>query len=67
MEGRDAFKAAGGQEFHYVPCLNDNPTWLAALAEIVQDHLQGWPTRGADQAAEAAATRERALAAGAKA
>ena len=67
MEGRDAFKAAGGQEFHYVPCLNDNPTWLAALAEIVQDHLQGWPTRGADQAAEAAATRERALAAGARA
>ncbi|MFD1892769.1 ferrochelatase [Ottowia beijingensis] len=67
IEGRDAFKAAGGQEFHYVPCLNDNPTWLAALAEIVQDHLQGWPTRGADQAAEAAATRERALAAGAKA
>ena len=67
IEGRDAFKAAGGQEFHYVPCLNDNPNWLAALAEIVQDHLQGWPTRGADQAAEAAATRERALAAGAKA
>ena len=67
IEGRDAFKAAGGQEFHYVPCLNDNPTWLAALAEIVQDHLQGWPTRGADQAAEAAATRERALAAGARA
>ena len=67
IEGRDAFKAAGGQEFHYVPCLNDNPMWMAALAEIVQEHLQGWPTRGADQAAEAAATRERALAAGAKA
>ena len=67
IEGRDAFKAAGGQEFHYLPCLNDNPMWMAALAEIVQEHLQGWPTRGADQAAEAAATRERALAAGAKA
>ena len=67
MEGRDAFKAAGGQEFHYVPCLNDNPMWMAALAEIVQEHLQGWPTRGADQPADAAATRERALAAGARA
>ena len=67
IEGRDAFKAAGGQEFHYVPCLNDNPMWMAALAEIVQEHLQGWPTRGADQPAEAAATRERALAAGARA
>ncbi|MFT4195956.1 ferrochelatase [Ottowia sp.] len=46
MENRDAFLAAGGREFHYIPCLNDHPSWLAALAEIVQTHLQGWPTRG---------------------
>jgi len=45
MEGRDAFRAAGGQEFHYIPCLNDHPSWLAALAEIAQRHLQGWPVR----------------------
>ena len=44
IEGQGAFKAAGGREFHYVPCLNDNPAWLAALAEIAQDNLQGWPT-----------------------
>jgi ferrochelatase len=44
MEGRETFLAAGGQEFHYVPCLNDHPSWLAALAETVQQHLQGWPT-----------------------
>lgn len=67
MEGQDAFKAAGGQEFHYVPCLNDHPMWLAALAEIVQDHLQGWPTAGVQDSAEHSVTRERALAAGAKA
>ncbi len=66
IEGQESFKAAGGQDFHYIPCLNDDPLWLAALAEIVQDHLQGWPTRSADGSA-AAATRERALAAGAKA
>ena len=47
MEGRDSFKAAGGQEFHYIPALNDSPAWMAALAELVQEHLQGWPTRGA--------------------
>jgi ferrochelatase len=46
MEGRDSFKAAGGQEFHYIPALNDSPAWMAALAELVQEHLQGWPTRG---------------------
>ncbi len=67
IEGQAAFKAAGGQAFHYVPCLNDHPTWMAALAEIVQDHLQGWPTHAATDGAEAAARRERALAAGAKA
>jgi ferrochelatase len=43
IEGRDAFLAAGGKEFHYLPCLNDRPDWLAALAAIVQRHLQGWP------------------------
>ena len=45
MEGRDAYLAAGGQEFHYVPCLNDQSVWMTALAEIAQEHLQGWPTR----------------------
>lgn len=45
IEGRDAFLAAGGQAFHYVPCLNDQPAWITALSEIAQEHLQGWPTR----------------------
>ena len=45
MEGRDSFKAAGGKEFHYIPALNDSPMWMAALADLVQQHLQGWPTR----------------------
>ena len=66
MEGQAAFKAAGGKEFGYVPCLNDDPTWMAALAEIVQEHLQGWPTQRRADDGEAAATRERARAKGAK-
>ncbi len=66
IEGQQVFKAAGGQEFHYVPCLNESPQWIAALSEIVQDHLQGWPTRGTADPAQADATRQRALAAGAK-
>jgi ferrochelatase len=32
---RHAFLAAGGQSFHYVPCLNDSPEWITALAEIL--------------------------------
>ncbi|RTL53035.1 MAG: ferrochelatase [Rhodocyclaceae bacterium] len=34
MECRQAFLAAGGKEFAYIPCLNERPDWIAALAEI---------------------------------
>ena len=42
IEGRAAFTAAGGGELDYVPCLNDHPAWVTALAGLVQRHLQGW-------------------------
>ncbi|HZF78617.1 MAG TPA: ferrochelatase [Rubrivivax sp.] len=45
QEARDAFVEAGGQRFNYVPCLNDDPAWIAALAAIALRHLQGWPTQ----------------------
>lgn len=63
QEGRDAFLAAGGREFRYVPCLNDDAAWIQALADLAQRHLQGWPTEVAP--ATDAASRERALALGA--
>ncbi|NVD99845.1 ferrochelatase [Massilia sp. BJB1822] len=44
MEVRADFEAAGGQEFHYIPCLNEDPAWIAALAEIAEQHIIGWPT-----------------------
>jgi ferrochelatase len=34
----------GGQEYHYIPCLNDSPDWITGLAEIAEQHLIGWPT-----------------------
>ena len=55
IETRDAFLAAGGQAFHYIPALNDSAHWITALSEIVQDHLQGWPTGVSPSPAEAAA------------
>jgi ferrochelatase len=42
MEGRAAFLAAGGGEFHYIPCLNERDDWLHALTDIVQANLGGW-------------------------
>lgn len=31
---RHAFLEAGGEAFHYIPCLNESPEWITALAEI---------------------------------
>lgn len=43
QEGRDAFMGAGGRRFRYIPALNDEPAWIEALADLVQNQLQGWP------------------------
>ncbi len=39
QEAREAFLHAGGKEFHYIDCLNDDPIWIEALADIAQAHL----------------------------
>ena len=41
-EIQDAFKDAGGQEFTYIPCLNDDPAHIALLTDLVADNLAGW-------------------------
>ena len=57
QEARAAFLQAGGQAFHYIPCLNDSPAWIAALGQIAEQHLSGWPTQtaSAEQQAQARA------------
>ncbi len=42
MEARQAFLAAGGTSFHYIPCLNDSAPGMRALTTLAQRHLQGW-------------------------
>jgi ferrochelatase len=44
MEVRRDFETHGGQEYHYIPCLNERPVWITGLAEIAEQHLIGWPT-----------------------
>lgn len=66
LEARAAFLAAGGAEFRYIPCLNLRTDWTAALADIAERHLQGWPTRTEPSAEALSAQRQRALALGAK-
>ena len=65
QEARDAFIAAGGEAFSYVPCLNDAPAWISALGALAQRHLSGWDTRAGPDAPALAAQREAALAMGA--
>jgi ferrochelatase len=44
MEGKQAFMEAGGKSYHYIPCLNATPDWIAALGDIAEQHMIGWPT-----------------------
>ncbi len=44
QEAKAAFQAAGGTEFNYIPCLNDQAQWIDALGHIALQHLSGWPT-----------------------
>jgi len=41
-EIREAFIHAGGERFTYIPCLNDRPAHVGALAQIIREQLQGW-------------------------
>ncbi|MCY7317632.1 MAG: ferrochelatase [Ramlibacter sp.] len=66
LEGRDAFLASGGKDFHYIPCVNDDPAWIGALGTIAVRHLSGWPTGEAPDPTKLAASRAAALALGAE-
>ncbi len=41
-EIKDSFIAAGGEEFTYIPCLNDTVDHIDMMVEIVQNELMGW-------------------------
>ena len=39
MEGRESFIHSGGEQFHYIPCLNDDPVHIDALVSILEKRL----------------------------
>jgi len=45
IRGREAFLAAGGSDFAYLPCLNDSPAGLEMLRRILGRELEGWQGR----------------------
>lgn len=62
MECREAFLHAGGKQFSYIPCLNENQPWIEALTALSLNHLGNWlnitPPDTASLARQASRARE---------
>jgi len=43
IRGKEAFLAAGGKRFAYLPCLNDSAPGTAMLRALIGRELEGWP------------------------
>lgn len=41
-EIKEAFEHAGGEHFHYIPCLNDDEAHLDMMTDVVIAEAQGW-------------------------
>ncbi len=65
IEGQALYRAAGGAAFRVIPCLNEHPAWIAALADIAFRNLAGWLEAPPDVDARQL-TQARARALGAK-
>ncbi len=63
LEGKTEFLQAGGRDYRYIACLNERDDWIQALAQLVETHLQGWPTQVVTNpfALETSALRAKAL------
>ena len=44
-EIQESFLHAGGEQFTYIPCLNDDPAHIAALCGVIDQNLLGWVNR----------------------
>jgi ferrochelatase len=49
QEARQHFLTAGGRELHAIACLNDDPSLVRLLADLVVAHTGGWPVRRDEQ------------------
>jgi ferrochelatase len=48
QKARETILAAGGGEYAYIPCLNDDEVHINMLAGLVERHCQGWPEASPD-------------------
>ena len=45
-EIRESFEHAGGKDFTYIPCLNDHPSHIEVIMNVVRENIGGWVTQG---------------------
>ncbi|MGB1310039.1 MAG: ferrochelatase [Leucothrix sp.] len=43
VENYEVFKEAGGEHYSYIPALNEDAEHIQVLADLIQQHTQGWP------------------------
>ena len=48
IQYRALFTACGGEQFTYIPALNDQPRHIEAITNIIIEHCQGWPELSSD-------------------
>ena len=39
MRGKEDFIKAGGENYNYIPCLNDNDDWVAVMVEWLNEWI----------------------------
>jgi ferrochelatase len=42
MENRDIFLQAGGEQYGYIECLNDQASHIRLFSELIAQHTRGW-------------------------
>jgi len=42
MENKEVFIQAGGEDYEYIPCLNDDSEHIDMLSQLLLRHTQGW-------------------------
>ena len=65
LEVKAAFLEEGGEQFHYIECINDSPVWIQAMHSLTMTHMSGWPLEPASDA-DRSVSRQAALTIGAK-
>ena len=42
-ENKEYFMESGGENYHYIPCLNDHDDHIEVFVNLIKKHTQGWP------------------------